>query len=512
MPSKFGGIPVESGSKFGGLPVTEEAPAKPERSGYWRERLTEAKALGDGIRHSLANTALGVGDLLGLVDDQQVQQFRNDRDATKQRYQSQAPRAGGFFGGGEFVGDALQAAVPLGAAGAGVKLSNYARAAGAGAAFGATRPTVAGESRGMNTAVGAGANALGVGLGHAIGAAGKVAPQFKRDVFNAAQDRGIPLTAAQMSDSPFVKRMARMSDNLPFSGSHGRSEAQVRAFNKAVADRIGAKVNDDGFIDAGVTAQRFEEFGPQFDAVFKDGMEVDAPFIGRIGEIWKRAEGMDGPAQANVDIWIRRLQEQGRDGKLSGDTLRSLDRQLREAGAGGSDRALLAREFRNELHEAFGRQAPPGLREAWDGLRGQYKDYLSVESLVARNPEGPLPPAQLYGAVTRNAKGKNDVTRGRSGELAELGMIGRQMRGPSSSGTAENVQTAATGMGLMANPGSTLALLLSGNTLGRALNSNMLARLLMKEGRGQIAPLAPYARPLPFLLGGPAYSGSPEGP
>ncbi len=513
MPSKFGGTPVGGGSKFGGVAVGASAAPKPESRGYWKDRMSEAQAMGDGVRYSVANTALGAGQLLGAAGESDVQNFRAKRDAARAGYEGESQRGGAFFGGGEYVGDAAQAALPLGAAGQGIKAANYARAGISGGLFGASRPVMGGESRIANTAIGAGSNAGGVALGHAVGALGKVASKGARDVFNAAQDRGIPLTFAQMSDSPFVKRLAHMSDRLPLSGVTSRTNKQVVAVNKSLAKEVGAKVNEDGVIDAGVMAERYERFGPQFDAVFKNGTAIDRDFMVGVGSVAQRAnEYMDDTAKGAVKTIVKRLKEQGAAGQISGTTLQSMDRQLRMMATGGGDRQQVAQELRELLHDNFGRNVGAAGRKAWDGVRKQYANYKTIEPLVAANTDGPIPPAQLNRVLSNTKAGKAAMARGGRGAMGELAAIGKRMRGPTTSGTAENAQTAAVGYGLAANPVSTLGLLLSGNTVGRALNSNALARLMMSEGRGKVASLAPYARPLPFLLSGSAYADGPERP
>lgn len=532
----FGNVQSQSNTKgdFSGG-VQSQADTVPQ--GYWQQRMGEAKALGNGIRYNIAETALGLSQpaasaldaiaprsptMAGLITgqapsrraevDAQVPLFRERRAQAQREAADASPRGADFFSGGDVVGSLVQTAAPVGKLATTGKAA-YGLAGLAGGVYGATRPTGEGESRLENTAIGAGAGLVGQGLGHGVAALGHVAPKAARDVFSAGQDRGVNLTFAQMSDSDFVKRMAHLSDRLPFSGATKRTAEQVKAVNKGVANEIGAKVNADGGIDAGVMARRYRSFGPQFDAVFNGGMQMDAPFLQSVAGIWQKAgDGLDDAAVRSVDSWLRRIQDQGSSGKLSGDTLRSLDRALREAGQGGSDRALVAREFREALHDAFGRQAPPGVKPAWDKLRQQYSNFLKIEPVVARNPEGPLPPTQLLGAIGATGQGKRSLTRGRAGEMGDLAMIGRRMRGPQTSGSPEGVQTAAVGYGLMANPFSTLGLLATGNLGGRALNSNGLAKLMLSEGRGNIAPFAPYARPLPFLLSGPAYSNEPERP
>lgn len=497
---------------FGGVSGQSSTVPAREEPGYWQQRGSELKSLGEGLRHNIAETALGVGQLVGAAGEDDVQAFRQRKAEAQAQAAAGSPRGADFFGGGDVLGTIATTAAPAARLGAVGGKAGLGLATAGGGAYGATRPVMGGESRAVNTGIGAAAGVGGQALGGLLGRMGQLAPKSKRDIFQAARDRDIPLTAAQMSDSGLVKRAALLSDQLPFSGATKRVDGQVRAVNREVARELGAEVNPEGFIDAGVMASRYAKFGDEFDRVFDSGMPLDREFLEGVASVWQKAEQLDEPAQRAVSILLRRLQEQGAAGALPGPTLKSIDRQLREAAVGGGDRQMVARELRDMLHDAYGRNAPAGAREAWDKLRHEYSVYKRIEPLIARNPEGPLPPTQLNQALVSDKMGKARAARGGYGDLGDLAMIGKRMQGPRTSGSAEGVQTAGIGYGMMANPGTTLGLLLSGNTAGRALNSHSLARLLMGEGRGKIAPLAPYARPLPLLLSRPAYADEPEGP
>lgn len=518
---RFQGVPVDApqqagGGRFGGQPVdAARAPQKPAQKplapkaapkpqGYWEQRMAELEGFGQGARYSVAETALGVGQLLGGADEEDVAAFREKRARA-------AEEGGEFFDAGRFVGDTAQTLLPVGAAGKGVKALNYLRAGAGGAAYGASRPVVDGESRGMNAAVGAGANMTGQALGHGLAVMGKNAPPAVRQVYEAAKARGIPLTGAQVMDSEFGKRLAHLSDRLPFSGATGRRREQVGAVNREAAKLIGEQADS---IDQGVMGQAYDRMGSEFDRLFAVGSPLDRTFLRDLANA-RRAVREDGATDAinAAEALVERIRRQGKSGQLSGKAFQSIDRQARRLEQSGDpDRAMLGEEIRGSLHALFARNNPAE-RPAFDNVRRQYANYKSLEPVVARNPEGPLPPTQLQGAVTRNQRGKARHARGDSGEIGELALIGNRMKGPQTSGTPEGMQTAAVGAGLWANPASTLALLLSGNTAGRALNSEWLARLLMSQNRGRfIAPLAPYARPLPLMLSGAAHANEPEGP
>lgn len=515
--------------RYGGAPAQAPAEQPTEQPGYWAQRTKEIKDFGNGIRYNIADTSLGLGqmvasgldaiaprekttaDLISGQDnsrraeiDAQVRKFRADRDA-------QAAQGGEFFAGGDYVGTGLQTLAPTGKIAQGGKAA-YGLAALSGGLYGASQSTLDDESRIKNALVGSAANVAGLGVANGLMAAAKPVARGLKDLYSTAKDRGIDLTFAQVSNSEPVKRMAHLADRLPFSGAAKRQEQQVAAFNKAVAKEIGAKPNAENVIDFDVMARRYEKFNKQFDQVFSGGTKIDNKFTRDVGEVWRDASELDATAQSTVSNFIRRLEEQGADGEISGATLKSLDQSLRKAATGGGDRQQVAEALRDMLHDNFGRNAPTGLKQQWDTIRKQYRSYKTIEPIVAENPLGPLPPTRLRSAVARDKSGKARLARGAAGDLGDLSIIGQRMQGPRTSGSPEGIQQGAIGVGLWANPVSTLGLLASGNVAGRALNSSALARLAMSDRRRILAPLAPYARPLPLLLSRTANANEPEGP
>lgn len=484
-----------------------------EEPGYWSQRMGELKALGQGARFNIAETALGVGQLVGAADEQDVANFRDKRQQAVAEVGASSGRGEDFFGVGDAAGALVQTAAPMMRVGRIPGVAGVLGGTAAGATYGVTRPVAEGESRGRNTAISAAAGGMGQLVGNGIAALGRVAPEAVRNTFQAAKDRGVKLTGAQVSDSEYLKRFAHLSDKLPGSGATNRMATQTAAVNREIAKEFGAKVNADGVIDADVMARRYAQFDGEFDKVLSNGMQLDRQFLVSLAEARRQAaEGMDDTAARTVETVIDRLRRQAKGGQLNGRALQSIDQFLRKADTGGGDRQLVAGELRDALHDTFARTGPPNIRPAWDKVRKDYAIYKQLEPLVASNPDGPISPTLLTGALKANKMGKARMARNEAGELGTLAGVGRRMRGPQTSGTPEGAQTAAVGYGLMANPVSTLGLLISGNTAGRVANSHGLARLLMSEGRGRVAPFAPYARPLPLMLSGPAYANQPERP
>ncbi len=312
-------------------------------------------------------------------------------------------------------------------------------------------------------------------------AASAVNPQMQA-LYRKAQSMGIQLTPAQMTDSGFVRRLSMMLDNLPFSGAPARREAQQVAGNRELARIIGENADA---VDPVVMDQAAGRIGQQFDQVFAGGMKYDPAFLRRIAALKRDAnQQMDETAVRTMNNWVERLRSQSNNGQISGRTLQSLDQSARKAATGGGDRQIIAQEFRDALHSAFDRQAPADVKAAWDTARRQWAILKTLEPVVARNSMGGVPLQQLEGAINATQKGRTARARGRDGDLGTLATIGQRIKSPTSSGTAENIQSAGLGAGAIANLPMTLAALGLGGLGSRTLNSRIASEFMMRSSPG----------------------------
>lgn len=150
-----------------------------------------------GAGKFVADSARGVGQMMGLVDEQDVAEARK-RDAPLM--ETTAGKVGNIAGGiAAFVPTAL---IPGANTITGGALS--------GAAFGAMQPTVEGESRGMNTAI---SGALGAG-GQAIG------NQLARVLSNRAATQQAARVANQPADD-ILRESVEAGYNVPPSYARG---------------------------------------------------------------------------------------------------------------------------------------------------------------------------------------------------------------------------------------------------------------------------------------------------
>jgi len=441
-----------------------------------------------GAGSAVARNARGIGQLMGAVSPQDE---ANARELEKYVNQSYATRAGNV------ASDVAMFAVPGSKIAALPAAGRYLGSAALGAGIGYAQPVTDGESRGVNAAIGGLAGAAGQGVADVLTASGRAASKaiapHVRELYEKAKSMGVQLTPAQLSDSGFVRRLSLMLDKLPFSGAAKGNKAQNDAGNRAIAKLIG---EDASVVDQSVAANAASRLGEQFDNVFASGMKYDRQFLREVAGIKREAQGqMDETAVRTVTNWVERLKNQSKDGAISGRTLQSLDQSARKAATGGGDRQQAAQAFRDALHRAYGRQAAPETKQAWDAARRQYATLKTIEPIIARNPEGGIPMQQLQGAINATKAGKTARARGNDGELGALATIGQKMKGPHSSGTAENLQAAGIGAGAISSPLLTLLTLGAGAGASRGLRSGILADIMMRNGAGETRQaLAPFAR------------------
>jgi hypothetical protein len=434
-----------------------------------------------GAGKAAGNAVMGAAQLVGAMDQSDVDSVRA-RDAYLEGDTA--------TGAGTIAGDLALMAIPASRlsklAGAG-KIAQLGVGAGTSAAFGGLQPVGEGESRVQNAAV-SGALGLGGGLG-AMGlshlganAATAIKPEV-RALYEAAKARGISLTPAQLSDSRFLKFLESQLRSLPLSGAQSRAAAQRSDWNKAVARTIGS---DADVVTPEVYGATKAQLGREFNRLAEQNQLPLSPAVmDRMRAVAKEAADLgDEESVSAVNRAIERVISQSQSGVLPGRAYQSLDSSLGKAMKAGGEKAHYVGQLRDALRTSMDEAIAPTDQAAWQATRQKYKNLKTLRDIVPQDG-GDISPAALRGRVMANQAGKEAAASGRAGELGVLAQIGQRMKEPQSSGTAERLWLLATGAGGLANLPGTLATLAAGNATGRALNSPVLSRYLVSEGRGQ---------------------------
>lgn len=329
-------------------------------------------------------------------------------------------------------------------------------------------------------AVRVGAPAVASGL-----LAGSV-PAQRAELAREALDRGIELTPAQLSDSRFVKYVQSALRAVPFTGAARRSEQQVAQFNRAVANAIGETADN---VDSQVYAAAKQRQSDLFNELTsRNAINVDDKFLRSLENVSNNAT-VNRDAKSAIDDAIDYLYSQSTAGPngvvIPGRAYQELDSTLGNIVKAGGTASHYVGQLRDAIRAGMDRSIAPQDAQAWRQLRREYGNRKTIAPLVAAAGDEGISPARVLSAATNNASSKEAMASGVRGEMGTLGNIGRLMREPPSSGTAERAAvTSLFTLGGYANPTLGALSYTAAQLAARGLDSRTIARLMISENPG----------------------------
>lgn len=387
-----------------------------------------------GAGKSAYDTVRGIGQLVGAVDDSTV---------AEARARDEALMNSGWGLAGNIGGQALQMAVPLGSGGkvASVlgRAAPYVNAGLRGAAFAGLQGTVGDESRAQNAAVGGLLGAAGQGAADLVGRAARGVDMdaVTRGLLGKADEIGLRLNAGQLTENPMLRTVVSQMERLPFSGARASRDGNQAAFNRAVAETIGAT---DDKITADVFRAAKGRIGSEFERLSgQNQLNVTPELSARLAAIRDEASRLaTGDTPRAVGNWIDDLISKANDGAIPGRAYQSFDSKVGRAMKSGGETASYLGDVRDAVRAAMDDSIAPADQAAWRLARQQWGNLKTIEPLVAKSPTGDIPAAQLMGRVTADNAGKVRMASGGGGRLGELAQIGsRFLKEAPDSGTAD---------------------------------------------------------------------------
>lgn len=443
------------------------------------------------VADKVAPRAQTVGGLVSGQDNSRSAQVQREVDERRKIDDALMNTKAGI--GGNMVGTGAQIFIPGADAAKAVSYTGRGAALIKGAAQAApiafVQPVATGESRLENTAINAGLGAAGAKIAPALrGKAQQIADAVRpevRAVWEAAKARGIDLTPAQLSDSKFLKYLESKMRALPLSGAAAKAEQQKAVFNQRIAESIGVKnrpvVNDE------VYAAAKKRDSMKFEALSaRNAVNVKPELIGRLESAIADAKlAGDDVAKATQEA-VERFYSAATTGPngiiVPGKAYQALDSALGKVTRQGTPISHYVGQVKNAIRDAMDESISPRDKAEWSKLRLEYANRKTIRDLVAKAGGAPLSPAQLMGRVTATNHGKEMMATGRAGEMGELAKIGQRIKEQGTSGSPEG-QVAYNALNPLNWPALSLQTLMGG-TVGRAVNSNAVAHVVMREGRG----------------------------
>lgn len=455
-----------------------------------------------GAGKFFVDTSRGVRQALGIGDQKALQQ---EIDDAKRLDAPLMQTVGGKVG--NIGAAALTAAPAMFIPGA----STVAGSALVGAGSAALAPVATGESRAENALIGGAGGALGQGAVNTVGrlirpVRGAPVTGELSTLIGAAQNRGIPLSAGQVTRSrPLLALESTMRD-MPFTA--GRAEAfrqgQQSAFNRQIASTFGENADNLspevlgrardrlGGIFRDVSSRNTVTLDRQLENVLANVEATNAqagPLAsGRVNDVveWLRNAGRTTPAQqvptGVLDAAGRPIMTMipGRQAApMAGEqyqTIRSiLSRNSKDAyQSGNSQLGGALRDLRNALDDAAERSIRPADQQAWQAARRQYGNLKTIEKAVKNDGSGEAFPARLASSVRQASPNAFLYGQGDT-ELATLAKIGNGLLKDSTpnSGTAQRQFWRDLLNGSMLNAGAQLGKGAAGFAVGVPLQRIM---------------------------------------
>lgn len=432
------------------------------------------------------------------------------------------------------VGEALPAMiVPVG--GAGGLAATTGKLALAGAVPEALKYGDVGDRAGRAAAGAAGSVIGGVVIPKAAGAvvnsgkaalrglAGKISPEALA-LAEKAKAMGIPVNAAQLSDSKFLKTLASATEQLPFTGATKKAVEQRAAYNKAVAETFGENVDS---ITPEVYSAAKQRIGDTFNELSsRNNLSITPELRTKLSQIAESADrtasddtiravrnvigrvtdqantsGGRVPAQlsslvdeAGNPIVRAAAQETPVVSGLPGTAYSSIDTELGNIIKAGGEKGRYAKEMQVALRNAMDESIAPADQAAWRQARDQYRNLKAVRNSVSRDGDvsGNISPTQLTQSLMGTEAGREALAMGTRGQLGDLASVGRRFVRDNvpNSGTAQRLiamSALGAGSGAMgADPGTIAGVMLGGATSGRLvtklLNNPKVINALAQEG------------------------------
>lgn len=360
----------------------------------------------------------------------------------------------------------------------------------------------------------AGAGAVGRALSGASGGAsvpdaalGKLA----RDKY------AIPITAPDMSDNSLYRIGTNQLGKLPFSGAAPADAAKREAWQAAIATEMGqpAKAFTPDVMNA--TKVRLSQGYNNVAARTSITPQHAATLTSDLSQVIPLAERNLGPQeliplQKEIDHITGLIAKN--NGTLPGEAYQAITRtkaplDLAESSS-NSNVAHYAGKIRDALDDAFTKSASPSDKAALSQLNYQYRIMRTIDPLVAGSRDGRISPDAFMQKVLTASRKFDSPTGGMAytggGNIGELARIGKLMREPPQTGSADRALINFATLGLAGGGAATLnpvmaatvpAALAANRASGAYLRSGFLANRLIESSMNP-----PPVRPNALLTSG----------
>jgi len=332
MSDPYSGFAQEEGDPYSGIATVEASPAPQTYSPVSGNSFLQNALIGSG--KFFTDTGLGARQLLASTGIYGDPAALEQEAAEKRRLDMAIASTGGGKVGQ--IGTGVLTALPIAAI---PGVNTYLGAAALGGGYGALTPTVQGESRAINTGVGAGLGIAGKGLGDILGnwlTARATTPsgltEAQQQAASQGADLGMQLTPGQQAGSKALQQLEAKLEAQPWtSGPFNK----LRESNQAILNSQWAKAigENSANVDSTVLGKAADRLGDVFESVRDPNSivavnpETTSSFLNSVD---KNIEGLV-PGSIRDNPLVSQLEDLTSSGSINGEQLGTLSSKLGKA-------------------------------------------------------------------------------------------------------------------------------------------------------------------------------------
>lgn len=260
-----------------------------------------------------------------------------------------------------------------------------------------------------------------------------ITDETKAPAMQTAEDFNIPVYRNQVSDNGLTKAAASLEKEIPLTGAASKVNAQTNAFNDAVAGTIGEK----GAVTPEKLNSAYDRISGVYDQVLgNNDMPVTPKFQQDYLNLISKGTSIGDSAKEHAfTTMAQNVADKIQNGILPGETYQGIRSQIGRLMRNPNSSSPELGALQNLIDEQFSNSMPMNDATAFNQARTQYRNLLALEGPVGRNPNAPISPASLQGAVRTKF---GDYAYGGQSDLERLARLGNLLKDNyPNSGTAQ---------------------------------------------------------------------------
>lgn len=291
-------------------------------------------------------------------------------------------------------------------------------------------------------------------------------PETAATVIKASKE-GIPVAPHQLTENRVLQFLGESAESVPLTGGGATRRARADNFSRGLAALIDPEAAKGvRRLDSTTFRDLQDAAGQRIGGVYDRISSVPRETFGDLVEV--AAQHNEAGIRDTIATFAKRLEATAdqNGGAIPGPMLRQLRTEAarleRETKASRGDLSSAYDRVVKRLDDAAEQYAAEGDVPVLAEARRQYAVSKALEPLVAKHPDGKIPPGDLHSALTATEKGKTRMARGTAGEQGAYARLGKEILEENVLSDSPTHHSSFRGAGAMATGGLATAAYVGG--------------------------------------------------